>query len=342
MKQEYAESKQIAELIGEASVVVIIQADNPDTDSLASSLALEQILSDRGKKVELYCAVNIPNYLRYLDGWDRVQADYPREFDLSIIVDTSANDLLEYLNKTPAIGWIKHKPVIVIDHHPVEATISYASVICNYPACATGEVIYELSQTLEWPLNISAKNMLVSSIMADSLGLTTESTSARSIGIVSELVGGGVKIAELESKRRDCMRKKPQTVRYKGELLQRVEYYDKDRVAVITIPWPEIEKYSNDYNPSMLVLDDMRLSTNTDVAIALKDYPGARITGKIRCNYGKGIANQLAQHFGGGGHKYVAGFKVTDGRSVDQIKQECINKASQLLDNIPLEKNENI
>ena len=92
----------------------------------------------------------------------------------------------------------------------------------------------------------------------------------------------------------------------------------------------------------MLVLDDMRLTINTDIAIALKDYPAKRVTGKIKCNYGKGIANQLAQLFGGGGHEYASGFKVTDGRSVDQIKQECIEKATMLLDNISTDDHETL
>ena len=52
-------------------------------------------------------------------------------------------------------------------------------------------------------------------------------------------MAGGVKIADLEeSKRRDSLRKKPEVVHYKGQLLQRVEYYADDRIAIITIPWP--------------------------------------------------------------------------------------------------------
>jgi len=95
MNQTYPEAQRINELIGAADNIVIIQADNPDTDSLGSALALEQILSDMGKTVEMYCAVNIPSYLRYISGWDRVQIDFPKNFELSIIVDTGASNLLK-------------------------------------------------------------------------------------------------------------------------------------------------------------------------------------------------------------------------------------------------------
>ena len=53
----------IGKLIDGASKIVIIQADNPDGDSLASALALEQILGDLDKEVVLYCGVDVPRYL---------------------------------------------------------------------------------------------------------------------------------------------------------------------------------------------------------------------------------------------------------------------------------------
>lgn len=335
--QNYPEADRIRILLAQAEKVLIIQADNPDGDSLGSALALEQILGDLGKQTYLYCGMEIPTYLRHLTGWSRVSRDVPHAFDVSIIVDTSADSLLDALAKSGQRVWVASKPCIILDHHAVESSIPYASVVCNHPAVATGEIIYELSQQLNWPLNASAKDMLAVSILADSLGLSTPSTTFRSIHIIGDLVEGGVSIPELEEKRREMMRKSPELVRYKGELLQRVEYFDNNRVSVITIPWEEIERYSPLYNPPMLVLEDMRLTENTDVAIAFKLYNDGHITAKIRCNYGKGIAGALSADFGGGGHDYAAGFKITDGRPFNEIKSECIKKASELLDNLDKE-----
>ena len=144
-------------------------------------------------------------------------------------------------------------------------------------------------------------------------------------------------MGSLEERRREMMRKSPELVHYKGRLLQRVEYFSDNRIATVTIPWEEIEKYSPLYNPPMLLLDDMRLSENTDVAIGFKLYNDGHVTAKIRCNYGRGIANDLAQHFGGGGHAYASGFKVTDGRPFNEIKSECIAYATELLDKLDKE-----
>lgn len=331
---KYSTASKIAALLQPAKHVVVIQADNPDSDSLATALALEHILEEMGKQVSLYCGVDLPSYLMHLPGADRVSSELPHNFDLSIIVDTSSEALLEQLTKQGAKGWLAAKPCIVIDHHATEPTITFATAICNEPAVATGEVIFELAQQLGWPLNVDAKKLLAIAILSDSMGLSSEATTYRSIEIIAELVKGGVSLAEIEHQRRQAMRRAAELVHYKGRLLERVEFHDQGRIATVTIPWEEIEKYSPLYNPPMLVLDDMRLAEKTQIAIAFKLYKDGKVTAKIRCNYGSAIADKLAEHFGGGGHPYAAGFKITDGRSYEDIKAETLGKAMKLLDEI--------
>ena len=327
-----ATASQFKDFLAEPEKIVVVQADNPDIDSLASSLALEDILEKLGKKVVLYCGVDLPGYLHYLPGWSRVVSELPKQFDASIIVDTSSASLLEQLERSGAKSWLASRPAAIIDHHSTEASISFASVVVNYPAVATAEVIYELSTELGWKLDLPTRQLLAMGILSDSLGLMSSSTTARSIHIIAELVEQGVDLAQLESLRRESLRRDPELIHYKGELLRRVEFHDNNRIASVTIPWAEIEKYSPSYNPSMLVIDDMRLARDTDVAVAFKLYKDGKITAKIRCNYGFAIADKLAEHFGGGGHPLASGFKLTDGRSLDEVKAEMIKVASTLID----------
>src|SRR3990167_600215 len=231
----YKEAEKIREIIKDAKSIVVIQADNPDIDSLASALALESILGEMGKTVNLYCGVDIPSYLHYLSGWGRVSKEVPKQFDTAIIVDTASDSLLAQLEKSGAKGWVAAKPVIVLDHHSTESSISYARVVCSPKAVATGEVIYELSRQLSWPLAKSANNLIAMAILSDSLGLMSESTTARSIHIIAELVEAGVNLPELESARRETLKREPELIHYKGKLLQRVEFHSEGRIATVTI-----------------------------------------------------------------------------------------------------------
>lgn len=329
---DHEEPQKIAQIIEHAQKIVILQADNPDGDSLASALAMEQILGDLGKDPYLYCAIDMPAHLKHMPGWDRVNRELPAQFDASIIVDTSADGLFELLNNSGHKGWVTSKPSIVLDHHATEATIDWATVMSVMPVVSTGELIYELALRLDWPLATQACEFLAISIMSDSLGLTTDATSARSIHIIAELVERGVNLASLENRRREMNRKSVDILRYKGRLIERIQYSSDGRVATIDIPWEEIETYSQEYNPSILVMDEMRLVEGVDIAIAFKIYKDGRYTAKLRANYGKPIARALAEHFGGGGHQYASGFKITDGRAFSDVKAECIALAQELLD----------
>lgn len=329
----YPETNTIKQLIESAKNIVIIQADNPDGDSLGSSLALEQILAAMNKDTTMVCAALLPSYLQYFPGWDRVDQELPSKFDLSIIVDTSAISLLDNFKKQKTLATLSNKPCIVLDHHQSEPTINFATARLNVPtAAATAEVIYELATNLAWKINLAAKNALTAGILSDSLGLTANNTTARTVHIIGDLVDGGVSLSALENARRDTIRKSPEIVHYKGQLLQRVEYYEQNKLALLSVPWDEIEKYSPLYNPSVLALDDMRLTTGTVIAIVIKIYKDGKLTGKIRSNYGYPIAAKLAEKFGGGGHDYASGFKITTNIDIAQLKQEIIQYVRELLD----------
>lgn len=328
---KYPEADEIRKILTAASGIVIVQADNPDIDSLASSLALEEILGNLGKEVYLYCGVDLPSYLQYVPGWDRVSSDMPKRFDAAIIVDTSSDSLLTQLDKNGAKSWLSTRPVVVLDHHGTGPTINFAKVICNHEAVATAEIIYELAGQLDWKITKQAGSLIAMAMLSDSLGLMSESTTARSIQIIAELVKLGVSLPEIDNARRETLRREPELIGYKGQLLQRVEYHDGSKIATLSIPWEEIERYSPLYNPSMLVIDDMRLAKGNALAICYKLYKDGKITAKIRCNYGYPIADKLAEHFGGGGHPLASGFKLTDGRPFDEVKTKSISLASELL-----------
>lgn len=334
--------KTVKSLIDDAKDIVIIQADNPDGDSLASALALEAILSDMDKKPLMYCGVDIPGYLRYMKGWDRVSRSLPSKFDLSIIVDTGSLLLLENLQKTGEINWLKTKPCIVIDHHATKPTIDFSTVNHIKKAVSTGELIYGICKENEWNIPLDGAEYIVNSVMSDSLGLISESTSADSVRIIAELMDVGVSLAKLDSRRKEFQKKQPELLGYKGELLKRVSYLAEGQLAYITIPWKEIEKYSPLYNPSMLVIDEMRQVTNVKLAIALKSYPDGRITAKLRSNYGYPISDKVAEKFGGGGHPYASGFRVTDGSNIEDLLKNAEKAFLEELSRVEKEKNEAI
>jgi len=320
----------VLELIKNAQHIVVVQAENPDGDSLGSSLALEELLSDAGKAVTMYCAIDIPKYMQYILGWDRVVKEWPKKADMAIIVDTSSQTLLVKTLKTPGVRhFFESHPTAIIDHHlSEEGDLPFDTTKLIIPtAVATGEILYNMAIEAGWSINPQAAEVLFISIQADSLGLTTQNTSAESYRVAAELVALGAVPATIEGRRREYMKKPADILAYKGRLIERVEYYLDGKLATVHIPWAEIEEFSDRYNPSVLVLDEMRLVDTVQIAIAIKSYPDGKITGKIRANIP--IGDTVAGFFGGGGHKYASGFKIYE--KYDTLISELVNATDKAL-----------
>jgi phosphoesterase, DHHA1 (fragment) len=314
--------------INNAQKIVVVQAENPDGDSIGSSLALEEILSDLGKNVQLHCPVDTPKYLRYIHGWDRITSDFDTNADLAIIVDTNAELLISKSLSMPGVcHFLETHPVVVLDHHATDSTLTFDATHVNQPVVAAGELIYNLAHTAGWVINPQAAENMLIAIMSDSLGLTTQNTTADSFRVAGELTALGASNSAIEERRREFMKKSPEILAYKGRLIERIEYLLDGKLAIIHIPWEEIQKYSDQYNPSVLVLDEMRLVEGVEVACAIKTYPDGKLTGKLRSNMP--VSEQIAGYFGGGGHAYAAGFRVYDDYAV--IVRELVEAADKSL-----------
>lgn len=327
---------QIKEIITNAQRIVVLQADNPDADSLGSALALEAILSEQGKDVALYCAVDIPGYLKYLSGWSRVLRELPKNFDASIIVDTSTKTLFERAIDSGEFQWLATKPCIVIDHHAeTDNSIDFATVVLNKPdASSTAEVIYDLTKELYETLPDDSFDPIMTGILGDTQGLTNQLASAHTYEIMADLIAQGANRPALEDLRREASKMHETIYKYKGELIERTEFANDNQIAFVSIPQAELNVYSPLYNPGPLVQTDMLQVEGVKVGIVFKVYDDGKVTGMIRCNSGAEIANKIAVKFGGGGHGFAAGFKITDGKPFNEVKSECIAYTTELLNNL--------
>lgn len=325
--------------VDEARRIVVIQPENPDADSLGSSVALDEILAAKGKDVTMFCAIDMPKYLHYIEGWSRVEKDFTGKYDLAIIVDTAAEALLAKALGIPGVRhFFETKPVLVLDHHNElvhddedgdsdDLTFPH-EIILDETAAATSELILSIANELSWSINKAAADAMLASILGDTLGLSTPSVTERTVESVLALMKLGTHPAEIEQKRREYMKKPADILEYKGKLIGRIEYFCDGRLAVVHIPWDDIRQYSDRYNPSILVLDEMRLVEGVDVAIAIKTYPDGKLTGKIRSNLP--IAGQIAGYFGGGGHEYSAGYKIYE--EYETARRELVSAVSKVLE----------
>lgn len=312
--------------------ICVIQAENPDGDSLGSAIALDYLLSD--KEVSLYCPVDVPKYLRYFTDWSRVTNEFDFKADGYIIVDTAAEVLLSKLLDDSAIkNRLYNAPVLVIDHHetPDDLNFPHESIIEVRPACA--ELIYSIAIDQNIEINIEAAETIFQGILSDTLGLTSSSVTAETFEIAADLTRLGAVISDLEDRRREFMKKSPRILDYKADLIKRIEYSLDGELATVHIPWDDIREYSDEYNPNVLILEEMRLVEGVKVAVAVKTYPDGKVTGKIRTASEAPIAEKIAGYFGGGGHPQAAGFRTYD-TTYEEVVRDLVKIVPELLSDV--------
>lgn len=334
-----------SEFLKDKKRICVIQAENPDGDSLGSALALDYLLKDY--EISLYCPVEIPKYLRYYDDWSRVSLEFDFNADGYIIVDTAAEILLSKLLEDSAIkNRLENYPVFVLDHHETEDDLHFAhqGLIQTLPACC--DLIYKIaveqgllsaepldSAAEDYETQKKAAEYLYYGILADTLGLTSPNTTSDTFRVIADLVSRGLEVAKLDDKRRDFSKKTPKILDYKADLIKRVEYYLDDTLVTVHIPWEDITEYSDQYNPNVLILEELRMVEGVEIAVAIKTYPDGKVTGKIRTTSEFPYADKLAEYFGGGGHPYAAGFRTYD-LSYEDTVHEVINAVMSIKENL--------
>lgn len=321
--------QKFTDFIKDKEKICIIQAENPDGDSLGSAISLDYLMPK--KEIALYCPVDIPKYLHYFDDWSRITNEFDFKADGYIIVDTAAQILLSKLLDDSAIkNRLYSAPVLVIDHHETEDDLDFPheSIIENKPACT--ELIYEIAVDQDIRIDKYAAEAIFQGILSDTLGLTSASVTPRTFNIAAELTELGAIISDLEERRREFMKKSPRILDYKADLIKRVEYSLDDELATVHISWDDIREYSDEYNPNVLILEELRLVEGVKVAVAIKTYPDGKVTGKVRCANGFGIADKISGYFGGGGHPYASGFRTYD-TSYDEVVADLIKIIPDLL-----------
>lgn len=328
--------ERMAQILHGSERVLIIQADNPDADSLGSALALESLLESQGKKTWLQCSVDMPSYLQFMPGWDRVSRDLPSSFDVSIIVDASTLTLLDMFKDVTTRGIVASKPLVVLDHHAVtDNPIDFATVVVNNPEkSSTGELLFAVANYMQWPVTPESGGFMMHAILGDTQGLTNDLATPTTYRVMAELTELGVHRPALEEARREYSKMPEPIFRYKARLMERTEFHADGKVALVSIPHNEIREFSPLYNPAPLVQGDMLQTKGVQMSVVLKQYDNGRVTAAIRANQAAPVAGKLAQHMGGGGHAYASGFKIEDGTSFGDVKARCIAYATELLANL--------
>lgn len=310
--------EKAAAAIGGAGSVALACHVGPDGDALGSMLGLGIAASNAGKEVvaSFGSPFEMPSGLEFLPHELLVApGDFPASPEVMVVLDAGSAERLGELASNASSS----DTVVVIDHHVTNEGFGDISVV-DPTAAATGELVYEILETLDWRVTPEIAMCLHTALVTDTGRFSYANTTPRTLEIASGLVAAGA-VPSLIS--RHVYEEAPfGYLKAAGVAMGRAEL-DEDLLAVSTIVTDEdLEAQGIDWGDTENLIDLLRLAVEADTAVLVKSHSDGRVKVSMRSR-GDTDVGALAASMGGGGHRLAAGFTTSDG-SAEEVRAKVL------------------
>jgi phosphoesterase RecJ-like protein len=273
----------------------------PDGDAIGSTLALAEVLDQLGCHTDIIFADPIPHIYRTLPGVHRVR-QAPSVSDVDPDLSTPAI-LLECdgIARTSLLG-LEGRPLINIDHHASGRPFASINWIDEH-ACAVAAMVYRIAIAAGVEITPSMATCLYTGILSDTGAFTYPSTSAETFALVHHLADSGANPSQIA---RDIYFSNPVTkIQLLGIALSNLQCD-----GILAWTWVT----SEDMARIGAIAEDCEGVVNYLISIAgvesavfLREVSDASQFRLSIRSKGKIDVAQVAEHFGGGGHRSASG-----------------------------------
>ena len=298
-----ADLDRAAAAIERASSVALACHVSPDGDALGSLLGMLHLCKAAGKHAVASWPepfVVAPHYA-YLPGLELATKpkDFPPAPEVMLTFDCGSLDRLgELAEPAKAAG-----ELIVLDHHVTNDRFGTINLI-DVDAAATVVVVRALAARLGWGLNADAALCLYTGLVTDTGRFQYSNTTPAVFDMASELSSFGLPIASIS---RQLFEEHRFTyLQLVAECLGRAELDNELHFVVTWVTEDDMRRYGVEIEETEGLIDIIRRAAEAEVACVLKESPdGVRVSLRALTTTDVGA---IAQTFGGGGHRFAAGF----------------------------------
>jgi phosphoesterase RecJ-like protein len=192
-------TKQLSNLFSTSENILLICHINPDGDAVGSQLALYHYLTSMGKKVEMLSPNYLQEFLKWMDGSERINIFIKDRAACRSII--SASDLIVLLdfNQSNRMGEAEQYVLaskatkVLIDHHLDPSSIADIT-ISDTSVCATSELVHRIVTELNGVqfLNKPYAEALYVGIITDTGNFEHGSYSSETFRVVADLFDAGI------------------------------------------------------------------------------------------------------------------------------------------------------
>jgi len=306
----------------------------PDADAIGSEIGLAEILRQAGKTTRIVNTSPTPPHLQFLDPNHEVlqlgstaKNDDVLQADVHVIVDTSSwlqlSDVGKVLRETST-------PRVVIDHH-VSADDLRAIELKDSTREATGALISEFAQTIGLKPGPAAATALFAAIATDTGWFRFAATTGETLRVGGWLIDCGAQPHAIF--RELYERASLARIRLAGRVLSRVTLECHGQLAYTWVSWSDFEELgAHSSDTEDLVNEGLKIAGTIAAFIAIEQQ-NRQVKISFRSRTEIDVA-QIAEKFGGGGHKQAAGATLPG--PLNHALQQALDSMKSALESRPV------
>ena len=301
---------------------------NADGDGCGSEAALTRMLTAHGLVPRIVNPTPWPDMFAFLLG-DDVDDQTPRgsralkDVDLLLVLDISDVKRLGVLTESVRALQV---PKLVIDHHIDSDEPAGPYVVSDTAACATAELVYDMSIVMGWALTPAIARSLYTGMLTDTGGFRFSNTTPRCLAVAAQLLACGVDPEDMYT--RIYASAPAGRVRLMADVLGTLQVDDSVGLTWLSMDPDALEKHDVRAEDLDGIVEHARSIAGTRMALFFRDLGHGKVKVSFRST-GTTDVNAFARQFGGGGHAKAAGALIA-GR-LDEVREQVVNAARIVL-----------
>ncbi len=281
---------------------IVISHLAPDGDAIGAQLGLTWLLRDQGWPVVPANQDAVPEFLRFLPGWEDITAAVdPAWSDYDLVIALDCSDWLRLGSVAAPTTYAGKPPLLNIDHHVTNTQFGVVNLV-DSAATSTCELVYRLATAMGWPLGPAAAQCLLTGVVSDTLGFRTANVTAPLLGVAQRLMEAGASLSVINEN--VFQRSTLASICLWGRALSSAQV--DDRVIWTAIPLTDRAHCYGVEQSDTGLASFLVAAEEADVSVVLTERKDGKVDVGMRAKVGFDVA-QVAQSLGGGGHPQAAG-----------------------------------
>lgn len=290
---------------------IITAHETPDGDAIGSECAMLRVLRSMGKTAVIFNADPMPRKFRFLDADGLIgvlssEADLPADIAEYALLMLDTSDV-HNIGQVASLVLPRVREHFIIDHHEQEEDLLAGNFI-QKSSSSTAEILYQIFRELGVEIDFPTAQALYTAIVYDTGSFIYPKTTAFTFEIARDLVSRGVQPNTVYANVYES--NSISALVLQSRVLSTLELVHGNAVAILTMHAAMIRESGAFYEEADQLINIPLKSEDIRVSIFFKE----NLEGLVRCSMrSKGAINvaEIAQSFGGGGHRTAAGFKCS-------------------------------